>query len=84
MLTKLASNVELSLQKCLTVKGEEEEMSKVRVTQVRSIIGATKRQRTTLQTLGLRRIRQSVVLEATSSVLGAIRKVDHLVEVVEL
>ena len=34
--------------------------------------------------IGLRRIRQSVELEATSSVLGAIRKVDHLVEVVEL
>ena len=59
-------------------------MSKVRVTQVRSIIGATKRQRTTMQTLGLRCIRQTVELEATSGVLGAIRKVDHLVEVVEL
>ncbi len=59
-------------------------MAKVRITQVRSIIGVTKRQRTTLQTLGLRRIRQTVELEATSSVLGAIRKVDHLVQVVEL
>ena len=84
MLTRLVSNVGLSLQRCLTVKEEEREMSKVRVTQVRSIIGATKRQRTTMQTFGLRRIRQTVELEATSGVLGAIRKVDHLVEVVEL
>ena len=59
-------------------------MAKVRVTQVKSIIGATKSQRTTLLTLGLRRIRQTVELEATPSIKGAIRKVDHLVEVVEL
>ena len=59
-------------------------MAKVRITQVRSIIGATKRQSITLYTLGLRHIRQTVELEATASVLGAIRKVGHLVQVVEL
>ncbi len=59
-------------------------MSRIKITQVRSVIGATKRQRMTLQTLGLRRIRQSVELEASAGVLGAIRKVSHLVEVVVL
>jgi ribosomal protein L30, bacterial/organelle len=56
-------------------------MSKIRVTQVRSIIGATKRQRMTLQTLGLRRIHQTVELDSSESVVGAIRKVNHLVEI---
>ena len=56
-------------------------MSKIRVTQVRSIIGATKRQRMTLQTLGLRRIHQTVELDSCESVVGAIRKVNHLVEI---
>ena len=56
-------------------------MSKIRVTQVRSIIGATKRQRMTLQTLGLRRIHQTVELDSSESVIGAIRKVNHLVEI---
>lgn len=59
-------------------------MSKVRVTQIRSIIGATKSQRATLRTLGLRRIRHSVELEVNPSVIGAIRKVEHWVEVVNL
>ena len=58
-------------------------MSRIKITQIRSVIG-TKRQRMTLQTLGLRRIRQSVELEASAGVLGAIRKVSHLVEVVVL
>ncbi|MGP1460173.1 MAG: 50S ribosomal protein L30 [Bacteroides sp.] len=56
-------------------------MSKIRVTQIRSIIGATKRQRMTLQTLGLRRIHQTVELDSSESVVGAIRKVNHLVEI---
>ena len=56
-------------------------MSKIRVTQVRSIIGATKRQRMTLQTLGLRRIHQTVEVDSSESVVGAIRKVNHLVEI---
>ncbi len=56
-------------------------MSKVRVTQVRSVIGATKRQRKILQTLGLRHIRQTVELESTDGIMGAIRRVNHLIEI---
>ena len=59
-------------------------MAKVRVTQIRSRIGQSKRQRATMATLGLRRIRHSVELENTPSVAGAIRKVLHLVEVEQL
>lgn len=59
-------------------------MAKVRVTQIRSLIGQSKRQRATMATLGLRRIRHRVELENTPSVAGAIRKVLHLVEVEQL
>lgn len=59
-------------------------MTKLRITQVRSIIGSTKRQRATMRTLGLRRIRHSVELEATPEVLGALKKVNHLVTIEQL
>lgn len=55
----------------------------LRVTQIRSGIGGTRRQRETLRTLGLRKIRQSVVREDTPSVRGMIATVHHLVTVEE-
>ena len=55
----------------------------VKVTQVRSGIGGTRRQRETLRTLGLRKIRQSVVREDNASVRGMIARVAHLVTVEE-
>ncbi|RJF40744.1 50S ribosomal protein L30 [Actinomyces sp. 2119] len=57
---------------------------RLRVTQVRSGIGGTHRQRASLHTLGLRRIRQSVVREDSPSVRGLIAKVRHLVTVEEV
>ena len=55
----------------------------LRVTQIRSGIGGTRRQRETLKSLGLRKIRQSVVREDSASVRGMIAKVAHLVTVEE-
>ena len=55
----------------------------IRVTQVRSGIGGTRRQRETMKSLGLRKIRQSVVREDNASVRGMIAKVTHLVTVEE-
>lgn len=55
----------------------------VRVQQVKSVIGYTKRQRATMRGLGLRRIRQIVELEDTDAVRGMIEKVNHLVAVLE-
>ncbi|ETJ07482.1 MAG: 50S ribosomal protein L30, partial [Actinomyces urogenitalis DORA_12] len=46
-------------------------------------IGGTRRQRETLQSLGLRKIRQSVVREDNPSVRGMIATVAHLVTVEE-
>ena len=60
-----------------------EQSQRIRVTQVRSSIGGTRRQRETLRSLGLRRIRQSVVREDSASVRGMIATVSHLVTVEE-
>lgn len=55
----------------------------LKITQVRSGIGGTTRQRETLRSLGLRKIRQSVVREDNASVRGMIATVRHLVTVEE-
>ena len=59
-------------------------MANVKITQVRGTIGARWKQRESLRTLGLRKIRQSVVREDTPATRGLIRVVDHLVEVEEV
>jgi large subunit ribosomal protein L30 len=59
-------------------------MAQLRVTQVKSKIGAKQNQRDTLRTLGLRKIRQSVVREDSPQVRGLIHTVRHLVAVEEV
>ncbi|NOU16799.1 MAG: 50S ribosomal protein L30 [Bacteroidales bacterium] len=56
-------------------------MAKVKITQIRSKIGSSKRQRLNLESLGLRRINHTVEHEATPQILGMIEKVKHLVRV---
>jgi large subunit ribosomal protein L30 len=56
---------------------------RIRLKQVRSEIGYTRRQRATLKGLGLRRMHQIVEVEDTPSVRGMIAKVSHLVTVLE-
>ena len=57
---------------------------KLRITQVRSKIGRPQNQRDTLRSLGLRRIRDSVVRPDRPEVRGMVRKVAHLVTVEEV
>lgn len=60
-------------------------MSKnLEITLTRSVIGAKKDQKLTVQTLGLKKIRQSVLREDTPAVRGMINKVSHLVTVKEV
>jgi large subunit ribosomal protein L30 len=59
-------------------------MSKVKITQVRSRIGSSERQKNTLDALGLRKMNSTVEHNATPQILGMINKVSHLVKVVEL
>lgn len=56
-------------------------MAELKITQVRSTIGARWRQRESLRSLGLRKIRQSVVREDNAQTRGLIKTVHHLVKV---
>ena len=57
---------------------------KLKITQTRSLIHSSGRQRRTMQALGIRRIRHSVEHEDTPAIRGMIDKVRHLVEVEEV
>ncbi len=59
-------------------------MADLKVTQLRSTIGTKKNQRETLRTLGLHKIRQSVVRADNAQVRGMIATVSHLVAVEEV
>ncbi len=59
-------------------------MAKVKVTLVKSVIGRKDDQIATVSALGLKKIRQSVVHEATPQILGMVNKVSHLVSVEEI
>ncbi len=56
-------------------------MGKIKITQKKSNIGSSKRQKRTLQALGLRKINSSVELDATPQIIGMVNKVKHLVGV---
>jgi len=56
-------------------------MEKIKVTLVKSVIGASKRQKRTIQALGLRKVNSSAEHNATPQVLGMVNKVNHLVRV---
>lgn len=58
-------------------------MATIKVKQIKSRIGAPKDQKNTLLALGLRKISQVVELEDTPSSRGMIRKVHHLVSVID-
>lgn len=57
---------------------------KIKITQVRSVIGRPENQRLTLKALGLRKLHQSVEHTATPQILGMVNKVRHLVKVEEV
>ncbi|RKZ12754.1 50S ribosomal protein L30 [bacterium] len=59
-------------------------MSKLKITQVRSLIGRPQKHRRIIESLGLRRHQTSVVQEDTPSIRGMVFKVQHLVNVEEV
>ncbi len=59
-------------------------MAKVKITKVKSAINRTSRQKKTLEALGLRKINQSVEVEATPQIMGMINKVSHMVKTEEV
>ena len=59
-------------------------MKKIKITQVKSGIDRSERQKLTLKALGLNKLNASKEVEATPQILGMVRKVDHLVKVEDL
>jgi large subunit ribosomal protein L30 len=59
-------------------------MSKIKITQIRSIIDRPKRQKLTIEALGLGRPNWSVVHNDTPQIRGMVQKVTHLVKIEEL
>jgi len=59
-------------------------MSKIKITQVKSVIDRSERQKRTIQALGLKKMHATVEVEATPQILGMVTKVNHLVKVVEV
>lgn len=59
-------------------------MGKVKITQVKSVIDRPKRQKDTIIALGIRKMNQTVIHEATPQILGMVAKIRHLVEVEEM
>jgi large subunit ribosomal protein L30 len=59
-------------------------MAKVKITQTRSRIGSTKRQKSTLDALGLTKMNKTVEHENTPQIQGMIKKILHLVKVEEV
>ena len=55
----------------------------IKIKQIGSVIGCTDDQRATVRGLGLRKIHQVVEREDTPMVRGMVRKIPHLVTVVE-
>lgn len=56
-------------------------MAKVKVTQIRSVIGHPKSQKVTLKTLGIRKLNHSVEVELNPRTEGMIEAVKHLVRI---
>ena len=56
-------------------------MAKIKITQIKSVIDRSERQKRTIEALGLRKINQSIEVEATPAIVGMVRKVNHLVAV---
>lgn len=57
---------------------------KIKVTQVKSVIDRSERQKRTMIALGLKKMNASVEVVATPQILGMVEKVNHLVKVEEL
>ena len=58
-------------------------MATIKIKQVRSAIRRPADQKATIKALGLKKLNHVVEHEATPQILGMVKKVQHLVEVVE-
>jgi large subunit ribosomal protein L30 len=59
-------------------------MTRLKITQVKSGIGFQRNQRNTLRSLGLKRLRDTVIKEDRPEIRGMVHTVTHLVTVEEV
>ncbi|MGZ9587248.1 50S ribosomal protein L30 [Paenibacillus marinisediminis] len=59
-------------------------MAKLQITLVRSLIGRPETHRKTVNTLGLRKVNQTVVHNDNPAIRGMVNQVNHLVKVEEI
>jgi len=59
-------------------------MAKIKITQVKSSIGSTKHQKLILESLGLKKLNNPKVHEATPQIIGMVNKMRHLISVEEV
>lgn len=59
-------------------------MARIRITQVKSRIGSNKRQKAILESMGLRKLNQTIEHEATPQIMGMVNKMRHLITVEEV
>ncbi|MBM01572.1 MAG: 50S ribosomal protein L30 [Chloroflexi bacterium] len=57
---------------------------RVKITQVKSVIGSKKNQKETIKALGLNKIGKSVEKDTNEMIDGMIKTVSHLIEVSEI
>ncbi|MCC6253248.1 MAG: 50S ribosomal protein L30 [Bacteroidia bacterium] len=58
-------------------------MAKIKITQVKSGIDRTERQKATLKALGFSKLHQVIEKEDNANIRGMISKVNHLVTIIE-
>jgi large subunit ribosomal protein L30 len=58
-------------------------MANIKIKQVKSTIKKPLRQKRTIKALGFKKLNQVIEKEATPQILGMVRKVSHLVKVVD-
>jgi len=59
-------------------------MGKIKITQVKSAIKRPFKQKRTLIALGIKKLNQTVELEATPQILGMVSKISHLLKIEEV
>jgi large subunit ribosomal protein L30 len=59
-------------------------MGKIKITQIKSAIDRSQKQKATLEALGIRKVNGAAEHEATPQILGMVEKVKHLVKVEQL
>lgn len=59
-------------------------MSKLKITQVKGLVGTNPKQRKIMTSLGLHKIHQSVEHQDNQAIRGQVRLVNHLVKVEEI